>query len=339
MTVDILKPGHWPRFGQVLCGTMNERERLGLPEHWVASRWADEFPQYYDAVRRLDQAELMGLVENPKALLPVRIAAGQILALIGDPRIDTFHPSMISIAGGTVKIGLEPEKVDQVLIDFDGLGLDRKWIDKECPRHAIALKPFAIGRYPVTNQEYRDFLKDTRLDLIPKNWDYRSFPAAQSNHPVYTVTAEMADAYCAWLSEKTGQRYRLPTESEWEFAAAGPEGLEFPWGNDFRFDHANTAEVGLFASTPIGVFVEGASPFGVLDMAGNVEEYVADAYQAYPGGVLVSDHLTEIHGTYRVARGGTFARFRDLARTRRRHGYNPNASVYAMGFRLACDLQ
>ena len=73
-------------------------------------------------------------------------------------------------------------------------------------------------------------------------------------------------------------------------------------------------------------------------MAGNVEEYVADDYAAYPGGAFIADHLVQIHGRYRVARGGSFARFRDLARTRRRHGFNPRSATYAMGFRLAESL-
>ena len=73
-------------------------------------------------------------------------------------------------------------------------------------------------------------------------------------------------------------------------------------------------------------------------MAGNVEEYVADLYRPYPGGEPVADHLVEIHGAYRVARGGGFSRFRDLARTRRRHGHNPRSATYAMGFRLVEDL-
>ena len=131
----------------------------------------------------------------------------------------------------------------------------------------------------------------------------------------------------------------MPTEAEWEYAAAGPSGYEFPWGNEFVADNANTAETGLFQSTPVGIFSRGDSPFGISDMAGNVEEYVAGNYAAYPGGEFIADHLVEIHGTYRIARGGSFARFRDLARTRRRHGHNPRSATYAMGFRLAEDSE
>jgi formylglycine-generating enzyme required for sulfatase activity len=73
-------------------------------------------------------------------------------------------------------------------------------------------------------------------------------------------------------------------------------------------------------------------------MAGNVEEYVADEYRPYPGGPFVEDHLVESHGTYRVSRGGSFARFGDLARTRRRHGAFPSP-LYPVGFRLATSVR
>lgn len=338
MDIETAKPGHWPYFSTTLCSTMTDRERLGLPEKWIPSRWADEFARYYEQIRKLEVDELLQRTEDTRATLPERIVAGNLLALIGDPRINTLNPAMVHINAGTVSVGLPFEEVDRVMEDSEGLGMDRKWIEKECPRHQVHLKPYALSLYPVTNQEYRDFLADTQLDMIPSSWIYRRYPQELANHPVYTVSAEMADAYCAWLREKTGRPYRLPTESEWEYAAAGPEGYEFPWGNAFLYDRCNTAELGLFHSTPVGVFVEGRSPFGLSDMAGNVEEYTANLYEAYPGGVRVSDHLTEIHGTYRIARGGAFVRFRDLARTRRRHGYNPRSTVYAMGFRLACDL-
>ena len=88
----------------------------------------------------------------------------------------------------------------------------------------------------------------------------------------------------------------------------------------------------------MGAFLGGDSYYGVSDMAGNVEEYVSSNYTPYPNGQLITDHLVELNGQYRVARGGSFARFRDLARTKRRHGHNPRSATYAMGFRLACDM-
>jgi len=317
---------------------MTDRERLGLPDYYVADRFTPRLPETYERLRALGDTTLATLCEDPSAPLLDRLAAGNLLAVLGDPRIDTRNPVMIAIAGRSVEIGLSAGDLDAVLARYPKLGLDRKWFEKECPRHTVNLKPYAIGKYPVTNQEYRDFLLDTRYAELPSGWAFRRYPQEFSNHPVYTLSPEAADAYAGWLAKITGRSFRLPTEAEWEFAAAGSAGLEFPWGQDFDADRANTAETGLFQSSAVGVFVDGNSCFGVADMAGNVEEYVADAYAAYPGGAFITDHLVEIHGGYRVARGGSFARFRDLARTRRRHGHNPRSAAYAMGFRLAEDI-
>jgi len=329
---------HWPRFEAVLCGQMSDRERLGLPEHWIAGRLETEIAHFLARLRGASTEQLLQGLSAPHKGLAERIARGQILALAGDPRIQTLQPAMCQVPGGQVQIGLDPKELDDVMAHFDGLGLNRSWIEKECPRHTVELQSFRMARYPVTNQEYRDFLVATQYPELPSSWAFRQYPAAQANHPVYTISAAAADAYARWLSQCTGRGFRLPSEAEWEWAAAGPAGLEFPWGDAFDADLANTAETGLLSSTPVGVFLGGESPFGLADMAGNVEEYVADNYQAYPGGAWVEDHLVQLHGAYRVARGGSFARFRDLARCRRRHGHNPRSATYAMGFRLAETL-
>jgi formylglycine-generating enzyme required for sulfatase activity len=82
------------------------------------------------------------------------------------------------------------------------------------------------------------------------------------------------------------------------------------------------------------MFPLGVAACGAADLAGNVEEYVSDDYAPYPGAPVVRDDLVVAHGNYRVARGGSFTRFRDLARSRRRHGWFPR-DIYVMGFRLA----
>lgn len=329
------KNWHWPHFGETLCGRMTDRERLGLPDTYVDSRLLAQLAQAHGELRTLPGKELLAILAAPAATLARRIAAGNLLAMSGDPRIEVDRPEMVEVPGGEGRIGLSPEGIEGVLLKFAGLGLARSWVEKECPRHPVHLHPFRIARYPVTNAEYRIFLLETGHPELPTSWHFRQFPQERSNHPVYTVSASSADAYARWLSARTGRRFRLPTEAEWEWAAAGPDGREFPWGDEFDADRANTAETGLFTTSPVGAFAGGESPFGLADMAGNVEEYVAEDYAAYPGGTFVIDHLVEIHGRYRVARGGSFARFRDLARTRRRHGHNPRSQTYAMGFRLA----
>ena len=336
--VTIKEGWHWPRFDDVLCTTLTDQERLGLPDGYRRDRFSDSYPLVFEQMRHLTRDNLLALCQNANLPLIERLVAGNLLGVLGDPRLNTYDPPMIAIEGGKVWIGLPPEEIEDVMACYHGLGLDRSWIAKESPRHSVALAKFAIGRYPITNQEYRDFLSDSGFAEIPDSWTFRRYPLERANHPVYTVSPRGADTYCQWLANKTGRAFRLPSESEWEYAASGPEGNEFPWGDRFDADLANTCETGLFTTTPVGIFTGGASPFGAFDMAGNVEEYVADPYSAYPGGDFVADHLVQIHGTYRVARGGTFARFRDLARTRRRHGHNPRSSAYAMGFRLAETL-
>jgi formylglycine-generating enzyme required for sulfatase activity len=329
---------HWPTFDGVLCGATTDRERLGLPDYFVADRFGSRLPAVYERLRGIGKKQLAALCEDASTPLIDRVAAGNLLAVLGDPRIETLSPPMIAIEGGQVEIGLDQADLDSTVARFANLGLDRKWFEKECPRHPVNLKPYAIGKYPVTNQEYRDFLLDTRYAELPSSWTFRRYPQERSNHPVYTISPDAADAYVGWLAKTTGRPFRLPTEAEWEFAAAGPASFEFPWGQDFSPDRANTVETGLFQTSAVGVFVDGDAPFGVADMAGNVEEYVSDTYAAYPNGPFIADHLVDIHGTYRIARGGSFARFRDLARTRRRHGHNPRSVTYAMGFRLAETL-
>jgi toxoflavin biosynthesis protein ToxD len=335
MRSDSVWSGRSPGLPEARCGELTDRERLRLPEHYVDAPLIDAVAAAVALLRRAATQTLLKNLASSETTLADRIASGNLLALSGDPRIETLRPRMIDIPGGAVEIGLEPTAVGGVLDRYSDLGLERGWIEKECPRHRVTLAPYRLAHYPVTNIEYRDFLLATAHPELPSSWRFRQFPLERANHPVYSVSAHSAEAYAAWLGRQTGRDFRLPTEPEWEFAAAGPAGCEFPWGPDYETWRTNTAETGLFVTSPVGAFLGGESHFGAADMAGNVEEYVATDYAPYPSGTFISDHLARIQGAYRVARGGSFARFRDLARTRRRHGHNPRSETYAMGFRLA----
>lgn len=273
---------HWPVFDGPLTAEMTDRFLMGLPEHFHEAVNLKLPLAAWRLVSEETSEQLANRVENPVSPLAWRYAAAQLLALTNDPRLDVLNPTMIQISAGNIEIGLAESAVDQVMHDMRGLGLDRDWIAKEVPRHRVHLRPYAIGKYPVTNLEYRAFLEANTQARIPESWAFGQYPHERANHPVYGVTAEDADAYAAWLSEASGRTFRLPTEAEWEYAAAGPENLEYPWGDTFLPERANTAELGLFDTTPVGLLVEGASPFGCLDMAGNVEEFVADDYALTP---------------------------------------------------------
>lgn len=291
-------------------------------------------PEAVRTLAGLGPVELAALLEDPAAPLPVRLAAGGILALTGDPRIDTYRPALCAVPGGLVEIGLPADRVEATVAHWEHVGVVRSWIDKETPAHTVRLDGYWIARHPVTNGEYRDFLEDSGHRARPSTWYLGAYPYDRGNHPVAGVDPEDADAYAAWLTERCGHPWRLPTEAEWEYAAAGPDGREFPWGDTFDEGAANTRESGIHTTTPVGAFPAGRSPFGACDMGGNVEEYVADEYAPYPGGPHVADHLVETMGRYRIARGGSFSRFGDLTRTRRRHGAFPGP-LYPVGFRLA----
>jgi len=280
-------------------------------------------------------AELVAVLGDVGASAGERLAAGTLLALVGDPRIDPMRPDLVDIPGGTFRMGLDEGRVDAVTAAWAAFGVERPWIAKEAPAHPVTLAPYRLGRFPVTNAEYLAFVLARPEAPRPSGWAHGTFPWAQANHPVHTLPPEAADAYAAWLAGATGRGFRLPTEAEWEFAATGGDEREFPWGDDWDPHRANTAEAGPLSTTPVGAYPTGRSPFGIEDLGGNVEEYVADDYWPYPGGAVVADDLVDLHGErYRIARGGSFARHGDLARCRRRHGWY-HSPHYAMGFRLA----
>ena len=309
------------------------RAAMGLPDVLADRLGPDALSRHADLLQ-CEPVDLIALVESHAAPMNRRFAAGTLLAYRGDPRIQPLEPQMIRLPGARATLGLDPAQLDCVVARWRHAGVVDEWIRKECPRYHVDLAPFAIARFPVTNQEFRFFLEETGSGLLPSAWTLGTYPVHLANHPVWTITPEAADAYAAWLALRTGRAFRLPTEAEWEYAASGGEAREFPWGNEFESNRTNTVETGPLCTTPVGMYPLGRTASGIDDLAGNVEEYVADNYKPYPGGEMIHDDLRLTHGDYRVARGGSFARYGDLARCRRRHGWF-RSPIYAMGMRLA----
>lgn len=308
------------------------RACMGL-EPSLFERYAPENIAAERDVLRLEPAALAAVVEDPAAPVERRFLAGQVLALVGDPRIDPFDPQLVDIDGGLTPMGIPDEEVDRVAAEWWWAGVERSWIEKEAPRHEVEVEPFRMMRYPVTNADYRAFCLDVPGAPRPTSWRFGMYSLARSNHPAWTVPVEGADAYARWLAERTGRNFRLPSEAQWECAASGGAAREFPWGEDWDPARANTVEAGPVDSTPVGMFPAGASPRGVLDLGGNVEEWTRTLYRPYPGSEIVADDLVERVGDYRITRGGCFTRFGDLARCSRRHGWY-GRDIYAVGFRL-----
>lgn len=312
-----------------------DRGSMQLPETYVSPTLLEALGRQ-PPDRHLDPTELVDAIESTTIPLPRRLVAGALLAVVGDPRTDVDDPAMVMVPGCTFAMGLGADAVDDVWASWRHVGVARDWILKEAPAHEVAVDTFLLGRHPVTNFEYRVFLQDTDR-LPPSSWRLGGYPWFQSNHPVHGVAIEDARAYARWLSVRTGRRFRLPTEAEWELAATGGDTRAFPWGDDFDPARANTLEGGPLTTTPIGAYPDGSAPCGARDLAGNVEEWVDERYRPYPGGQVVEDDLWHLDPNYQITRGGSYARFGDLARCRRRHGPFPR-DLYVVGFRVAEDV-
>ena len=195
------------------------------------------------------------------------------------------------------------------------------------PQRQVYVDAFSIDRTEVTNAAFAQFVEETGYQ--PAGWTANVLPE-HAAAPAAGILWREADAYCRWAG------LRLPTEAEWEKAARGTDGRLYPWGNTWDGQRANTAEHGQGGPMPVGSFPTGASPYGALDMAGNVAEWVADYFDfAYyreapdhnPRG---PDKIMD-HGL----RGGSWASSREDARTFRRDSSHSVRSNRRVGFRCA----
>jgi formylglycine-generating enzyme required for sulfatase activity len=213
----------------------------------------------------------------------------------------------------------------------------------ERPPTHVTVSRYYLSRYLITNADYEQF--------DPTHARKRA-AGTGDRHPVVHVSSLEAIKFCQWLSGRERKKYRLPTEAEWEYAARGTDGRRYPWGDyGGRGDLANFADRNtVFAwsdreiddgypeSSPVGVFPNGASPFGFLDMAGNVWEWCLDYYEAYRGTPKINPR-GPTSGAKRVYRGGSWkSRFNSL-RTTTRGSNAPNFSCNDLGFRIACECE
>ena len=300
-----------------------------------------------------------GLVEARPA---ARAAAGRALAVLGDPRdLD----ELVGVPAGPFLMGSRDD--------------DERAQDREKPQHEVTLPAFKIGRYPVTNAQYLRFVEATG-----RKW--RSDEGRQPERatcPAAYVTWYDARVYCEWLTGvwravgkiAADELVRLPTEAEWEKAARGSlpypsqgEGAErrsvgvmvlpspsqgegtgvrvWPWGDEWDETRCNTEELGLGSTTPVGIFPEGASPYGCLDMAGNVWEWTASLWGHWTGEKAEfqfgypydpadgRENLEAGDDMLRVVRGGAFGSERGSARCACRRGGPPLLDWFYGGFRV-----
>ena len=282
-----------------------------------------------------------------EALSPVdRAAGGRVLAVLGDRRRGVGlradgAPDIdwVEIPGGKFLMGGGAEETSWPP-GWYGL----KQIEVELPA-------FRISRFPLTNGQFAAFVKDGGYSNRWKScwteagWKWkgegdraRGDVAADdllSNHPRVHVSWYEAMAFCRWLSEKLGHEARLPTEAEWEKAARGTEGRLYPWGENSAAERCNVFETGLGRTSAVGSFPSGASPYGVLDSAGNVWEWCSTQWRQTYDESANEDLEGEAS---RVLRGGAFDNALVLARCAFRLYGRPGDALRLSGFRVSAPI-
>lgn len=229
--------------------------------------------------------------------------------------------TMIVIPAGPFKMGTNMEQADP----------------QNSPEHVVDLPSYKIDKYLVTNAQYARFVAATGY-RAPLSWKDGKIPKGFELHPVTMVTWADANAYAKWAGK------RLPTEEEWEKAARGTDGRRWPWGDKMDPSRLNTYYT-VGNTTPVTKYTEGASPYGLMDMAGNVSEWTSSDFLPYQG-TKASLDLFDVGGgsrtrniKFKVLRGGTWRSDPFSTQSFQRNFSLPNYASDFYGFRCAEDIK
>jgi len=261
---------------------------------------------------------LIGRGQMPFYSYVVGSGQGEFAFLLPDVQhvVDTTIPfDWVTIPAGQFLMGSDKLR--------DGAALSN-----EMPQHRVYLSKFRISRTPVTNAQYKQFVDATEHES-PEHWENGKIPSGKENHPVVWVSWHDAQAFCQWAN------VRLPTEAEWEKAARGTDGRIYPWGNEEPDKSRTNFGDAVGDTTPVERYSDGVSPYGVVDMAGNVWEWTADWYD--PNYYEVSPERNPTgpeDGNNRALRGGSFRYGALNIRCAYRHGYDPDSYFGNFGFRV-----
>ena len=199
----------------------------------------------------------------------------------------------------------------------------------ESPEHEVYVKPFFIDKTEVTNEEYQRFVSATGR-AAPSHWTDGKIPEGEAKFPVVNVSWNDANEYAKWISK------RLPTEAEWEFAARGTDGRIYPWGSGWKQNNANAGKGRKGVLGEIGRYAAGASPFGALDLCGNVWEWTSSEFVDYPDRKVASSLA---NAGLKVIRGGAYDVPPKRATSTYRGAVPPDRVFDKTGFRCVRDAQ
>jgi len=240
-------------------------------------------------------------------------AAASTATAASNPADKMHLPELVMISGGTFAMG----------------GVEVA----ELPVHQVTVKPFALGKFPVTIGEWKECVADNACAA--------ELATGPDDNPVSNVSYDDAKGYLAWLSKVVGKPFRLPTEAEWEYAARGGKSTRFGWGDQMRPGMANckgcndSGEPGQLMK--VGGFQ--ANPFGLFDMGGCVDQWVADSWHKnYQGAPADGSAWVDEDGFARVIRSGSWKNDASYVRAGSRDRYDGRVRYPTHGFRVALSL-
>jgi serine/threonine-protein kinase len=293
----------------------------------IQQTWGDELKQLYQA------GNLHNPVERLLSLSPQQL---DLLVHAGSPPREVISKErpkrpVASTAAGS----------NWVEIAAGEFQMGSEKYDDEKPVHKVSLPAFRIARYPVTNAQYAEYVKATDAQPL-EHWQDGKIPEGKENHPVVYVSWHDAVAYCRWQSQNMraeGQQgqVQLPSEAEWEYAARGREGHEYPWGNEAPDKERCNFDNNVGDTSPVGSYPKGATPEGVHDLAGNVWEWTRSKWEQYPyptdeAGRKNREALSG--NDSRVLRGGAFYYLPRYVRCADRVSHGPYYRHGGIGFRV-----
>lgn len=312
------------------------------------------------AKQSVTQALLDTLADDANIAPKMRAEAGNALARLGDPRFREdawFLPKdgllgFLPIPAGKFFMGSTQEQVAELKRRYSSFS---EWFDREGPQHSVDLPSFYMAKYPVTVAQFQAFVEDAAHE--PED---SVCLRAIANHAVVRVSWHEACAYCDWLTQKLrgwegtpsplkrllceGWGVVLPSEAEWEKGARGDDARIYPWGGEPDPNCANYYDTGIGATSAVGCFPRGASPFGVLDAGGNVWEWTRSLWgkrweesefpYPYDPADTRRENIRASDEIARVVRGGAFFDVYGYVRCAVRYGFDPDFRYYDLGFRV-----
>ncbi len=256
---------------------------------------------------------------------------GSNAELLGEPvKLLHFEPETVAIPTGPFRMGSDAPDAPA----------------SETPMHVVDLPYFRMGKYPVTNEQYVEFLKQNPQQQPPPagtGWFGKTPPQDKLDHPVVGITWEEALAFCQWLSAATQRNYRLPSEAEWEKAARGQDARPFPWGTEWT---AEACTMGGKSTTAVSAHEAYPSPHGCIDMLGNASEWTTTLWgenrhePSFPYPYNAQDGREDLTANQqnsrlrRICRGGSFNSSLAELRVTLRESMRPTSRKDNIGFRV-----